>query len=237
MNLQKVLSGSLGYFVVVYLLFLLLFVNWGWSDVTYPGNFLPTSELNTAAVIAAGVFIWFLSPAGILTFAAGAWWKRCNFFLSHQLAAVGEMVAMLLWVSVITIALAAYADTQFYHILNINVLFLHWLLSSGFVFGGGVIVHIARRKAREPQMTLREKMRVEWKKVRASKSDDRSVHAEFCGGDNFSCGAGSGEENYYNAYVHGGDYTYRSDNFKNRAKDRLKRNLKEFISDEIDRRI
>lgn len=236
MNVQKVLSGSLGYFVVVYLLFLLLFVNWGGFNVVYPGDFFADARWNAVAAIAAGTLVWALSPVGVLVLALGAWQKRHNFFLTHKVAAVGEMVAMLIWVSVMSIALLAYADALFYHILNIHGLFLHWLLASGFLFGLLLMTQVTRRKNRAPQMTLWEKVREELSQLKVAKSEVNSERARTKSREDFSVHTDAAEGNYYTAYAHPEDYSYRRDNFKSRAKDRLKRNLKEFISDEIDRR-
>ncbi len=167
--------------------------------------------MTTVLFIFLMLILWLISPVGILFFLASkTLFSREASVLKRKVAWIVQGVAFLVWTSLMTIMLIIYLDSISYNILSLRSAILDFAITSGFAFLFIMLVVCVMEK----KVIVNNKS--ENNKKRNIKTD------------------GSEKKTDNSAKIAG---VKTSGGIKTKVRRKIKEDLKEIISDEIDKRL
>lgn len=211
MNIKKAFGGFLGYFTVVFLVLVLIFISIK-SSFSLPGTELFTNQmLDNIFVVFVATLVWLISPVGFLSVAFSGL-RRKGSLLSHKISGFTEFFSMITWLSFMLILMLIYIDEVYLGIFNLGSDILYLAIVSGFVFGFLVALKSFWRKTSIDSSY-------------ESNQGDNFIKGEFEEGacDCDDCGCCCGGETFFSG-------------IKDKVKNRIKKDLKEIVNEEIDKR-
>ncbi|MEA1937286.1 MAG: hypothetical protein U9N04_04220 [Patescibacteria group bacterium] len=156
------------------------------------------------------LILWIISPVGILFFLASkALFSKESSALKRKIAWTVQGIAFLTWTSLMTIMLIIYLDALSYNILNFRSAILDFAITSGFAFLF-IMLAVCVIEKRVIVNNKEEKASAEKKNFRKNKKTDQSVKI---------------------ASVKTGG------SIKTKIRRKIKKDLKEIVNDEIDKRL
>jgi hypothetical protein len=211
MNIKKGFRGFLSYFSLVFLVLLLIFISIKSSFSLPETDFFASQTLNSVFVVFLAILVWLISPVGCLSIAFSGW-RRKGSILGHKVSGFTEFFSMITWLSFMLILMLIYIDEVYLGILSLGSDILYLAIVSGFAFGFLVILKSFWRKAISDN-------------TYASNHDNDFIEGEFkkrvCDCDDCDCRFG--EKTAFTG-------------IKEKVKNRIKKDLKEIVNEEIDKR-
>lgn len=211
MNIKKSFGGFSGYFSLVFLVLFLIFISIK-SSLSLPETELFANKtLDNIFVVFVGTLVWLVSPVGFLSVAFSGW-RRKRSILSHKVSIFTEFFSMITWLSFMLVLMLIYVDEVYFEILNLGSGILYLAIVSGFVFGFLLISKSI------------------WRKIRFNNSPENNQKDNFIEGE-LRGGVCSCDD--YNCHC-GGNNAFNG--IKDKVKNRIKKDLKEIVNEEIDKR-
>lgn len=146
MDFKRIFGGFLGYFILVFMALLLVFIS-------LPHIFsLPIAQVsdnyffNKSFTVFVALLIWLISPVGVLSVMIGIFRVKKYSPLKNKIVALSEFFSMISWFSFMAIMMIVYADSSYFKILNLGSDFIYLALVSGFVFGFLIVLKVSWRK-------------------------------------------------------------------------------------------